>query len=419
MKKLLGVVFAVVLVLALAVPAMAATSTQVGTSVTIGGGGDTPVVKCKWEQEPDNNITLDGGVTYLTSATPNYLESGDTSHMLYPATSTSYSQFNPPMIKNSDKLINYFAVVPNLNVGAIQAVFALVFHPTNAPAPYNASTATVPDPGVRAGTGETQGLFKYKVEYSMIGNSQTGNANYNATVLSTLNAAYNAHLIDFGDSYTLQDVTEELIQGEANLWEGSALINYEQPAGDYTVDVYSLNTGGIISNVLSNYFNYVPTAGVEVDFNAVNYGNVQLGQEAKIPGNTTWDPTGVASTASPIATVRNIGNTWVHVTLSQTDMGFGSVGASATYAQRIGTGSIAPTAFARADTNWNVFYDAVMGSSLYNKVYYTPGGTVTLPNYLLLSTQDKLDLSIFVFQAVSGTSHSGTLTIGASVESFH
>jgi hypothetical protein len=415
MKRLLGILFAIILVFALAVPVMA--STDVGTTVTIGGGGDTPVVKCKWEQEPDNNITLDYGATYLTGIL-NHLESGDTLHTQYPAAVPSYSQFNPPMIKNAQKLIEYFAVVPTLNVGSIQAVFALVFHPLNSPAPYNSSVVTVPDPGPRTAAGETIGLFKYKVEYSLVGNSQPGNANYNATVASTVQTASDAHLIKFGTSYNITDVLHQLSQGEANLWRGTALIDYEQPAGDYTVDVYAINTGGVFSEVLSNYFNYVPTAGVEVDFNAVNYGNIQLGQEAKIGGDTTWN-TPVATAPSPNpATVRNIGNTWAHVTLSQTDMSFGYIGSGTpAFDSRIGTGSVAPTAFARGDTRWNVFYDAVMGNSLFYKVYFTPGGTVRLPNYLLLSTQDKLDLSIFVFQG-SGT-HSGTLTIGAEIEQFH
>jgi hypothetical protein len=398
----------------------------IGTSVTIGGGGDTPVVKCKWEQEPDNNITLADG-TKPTNIINN-LESGDTSHSQYPGASgsnnsTSYSQFNPPMAKGATKEIDYYAIVPKLNIGTIQAVFALVFHPVGVPAPYNNfwnnPTHSIPDPGASTALAP---YFKYKIEYSIVGNLQTGNINYNSAVASLFSNAYSAHLIKFGDTYTYAEALDELNQGQANLWMGSAQIDYEQPAGDYTVNVYAANQGGTYSTVLSNYFNYVPTSGIEVDFNALNYGPIQLGQEAGIGGDIVWNtPLAAAPNPNP-ATVRNIGNTWAHVTVAQTDMGFGWVGggnAPVGYSS-IGNGtSTLATPPSRSATNWNVYYDTDMGANLYNKVYYTPNVTVTLPNYMGLSTISKLDFSIFVFQGSNAVTHSGTLTLGSVIEPFN
>ena len=78
-----------------------------------------------------------------------------------------------------------------------------------------------------------------------------------------------------------------------------------------------------------------------------------------------------------------------------------------------------------SSTTWNVYYDAQMGFSALYKAYFTPNyGTtnpalntpVVLPNYLGLSTRDKLDFSIFVFEG-SGT-HTGNLVLGCQVEPF-
>jgi hypothetical protein len=67
-------------------------------------------------------------------------------------------------------------------------------------------------------------------------------------------------------------------------------------------------------------------------------------------------------------------------------------------------------------TNWNVYFDAVMGSNA--EVYYTPTAkgspmtnVVTLPGVLGLSTMNELDFSIYINDG-SG-SHSGSMTISS------
>jgi hypothetical protein len=403
--------------------------TNVGTNVTIGSGTTQPVLKCKWEQEPDNNIYDEAGVN-LNLNNVNYLESGDTLHLDYPGQpgndSHGWSQFNPPLMQNTQKLIEYYTVVKKLNNGTIGNVFALVFHPVGSPAPYGTYAGTVPSPGARGVDGSQAYLFKYKVSYAKVGNGQLGNPDYDSTVIATFNAAADAHLIKFIEQagFTRAEVLDELQQGEANLYRGTGYLDFEQPANNYTVDCYAQANDGTLSASINNYFWYVPTCGIEVDFNSISFGNIGLNQEVSVGGDQVWGPSK--------ATVRNIGNTWTHVTVAETDMAFGITGPGTAGTQyvRIGNGSTAPVppathGVAPADTSWNVYFDAQMGVSSLYKAYFTPNKNTTdvlqnvavvLPNYLGLSMQDKLDFSIFVFEG-AGT-HTGTLTLGCQIQAF-
>jgi len=408
----------------MSVPALADSS--VGTSVTIGSSGSTPVVKCKWEQEPDNNIYDEAGVNQNLNNV-NFLESGDTIHAVYP--DRTKTQINPPLIQNTKKLVQYYAVVQNLSNGTIGNVFALVFHPTASPAPYNNFTGNVPSPGARGNSESAANLFKYKVSYSLIGTAQIGGALYNASVLSTFQNAYNANLIDFYGDFDYADALDELQQGLATLWGGTAYIDFEQPAGLYTVDLYAQSNAGALSTVCTNWFRYMALCGIEVDFNAVQFGNVGLNQEVSKGGDQVWDYPLAAAPSPNKATVRNVGNTWTHVLVSETDMAFGITGpgTAGTQYRSIGNGVTGPTApgVDHTSTTWNVIYDAQMGFSALYKAYFTPNsGTsnpalntpVVLPNYLGLSMQDKLDFSILVIEG-SGT-HTGTVTLGCQIEAF-
>ncbi len=363
MKLFITTVIALVLILAIAVPAAAA-APPIGIGVTVQqGGGDPPVVKCKWEQD-------------LTTT----LEDGDPSH------ATPLSQFLPPLVKNGKKTVQYFAVVTDLQDGGnVAQAFADVYHPSNAPAPYNASA----DP---------RGLyFKYEVPFvNMAGTYSNSNK---AAEVNFVTAAYNAGLITFQSGYSLAEVTMELNKGTAALWYGSADLDYEQPAGLYTVKVYAIDQNSNASAVLANQFLYVPVAGVEVDFTSIAYGSVSLGTEKMVAGDTVWvspaAPAGVGQNNQ--ATVRNIGNTWAHVIITESDLGLGK------------------------DINnmWNVSFDARMGNDDTYKVWFDPTVATTLPNYLKLSTQDELDFSILVKKGMSGQAYTGSMTIGASIEPFH
>jgi hypothetical protein len=351
MKRTIFIALALMMALStFAQPVLAGT-----TSVTVAsGGGNIPIVKCKWEQD-------------LTAS----LEDGDAPH------AQPGSQFNPPMVKNGKKMIQYFAVVTDEEEGGnVAQVFVDVFHPVGVPAPYSTST----DP--------RGGLFKYEIPFTILG--------HDAVARAKVSAAYNVGLIKFNPAYNQTDVIFEMTKGTADLWMGQMEIDYEQPAGNYTVNCYAIDHNSNASNVLINTFLYVPIAGVEVDFTGINYGSVSLGVEKMVPGDTIWNiPASLAPTPNP-ATVRNIGNTWAHVKIQESDLGLGKDGLD----------------------RWNVRFDARMGSDDVNKREFDPFVEITLPNYLALSSQDELDLSIKVIKGFSGQTYSGTITISASIEPF-
>jgi hypothetical protein len=413
MKKL-SIAVAILMLLALVVPAAVSAAgpitSNAGTGVTVGGGtnaANAPFIKAKWEQEPDNSINY---ITGGNGGGPMYLESGDTSH------STPGTQINPPMIQQATKTIQFYAVVADpQGIGDVQAgeVYSYVFHPTPSPAPY--SDYTSPD-------GRTH--FKYKVVYA----TDLGN---DAAAIATVKAAAAAGLITFGQvasddpnathdgKYNLADLTNAQGTGEldkhiAELYMGTEVITYEQPAGMYTVEVYANDRAGNVSPVLVNNFWYLPITGVEVDFNQINYDGVSLKLNKIIPGDLTWNsPAGTNH-----ATVRNIGNTWAQITVAQNDMGFGKAGSMAGTSYQGSTPPVYSSTPTTGQSNWNVYFDASMGNVPANEMFFDPTAkgslmtnVVTLPGTLGLSALDELDFSICVQDGV-GT-HTGSMVIGS------
>lgn len=249
MKKLIAIVIAIVAILAMTVPAMASTTS--GTGVTISLGVNPPIIKCKWEQEPVASVPV--------------LESGDPGHI------TPGTQINPPLVHLATKPIEYYAVITDEEEGGnILQAFAYVFHPNGSPAPYNADVA----PGGP--------YFKYKVVFTNLG--------CDAAAIAKVNAANAAGLITFKSPYTITEITGptgEMVKGNAHLWYGTQVIDFEQPAGDYRVEVYGVDHASGTCLPLINYFLYVPLCQLEVDFASINYGSVAITIEKNMPATSS------------------------------------------------------------------------------------------------------------------------------------
>ena len=228
----------------------------VTNTVTVGSGSSpsgAPYVEGSWVQEPDNNITLWNGDTSTVIA--EHMESGDPLHL------TPGTQINPPMIFDSSKTIDFYTVVGDPDgIGSLSDVYGYVYSPSNSPAPYNTPTDPNGNP-----------FFKYKVTYTNLGNGPAAQA--------LVTAAYNAGLITFGTvpttgndqyatseswtgSYTLSNLvnssgTGELQKNVADLYMGQGVLTYEQPAGQYSVNVYAEDSLDYVSPALANPFTYV------------------------------------------------------------------------------------------------------------------------------------------------------------------
>ena len=353
MKKILALTLTVLLVLSVLTPAVTLAAESAGTAVNVTSTGIPPVVKCKWEQQPANIEPT--------------LEDGDPSHAV------PGFQILQPVQACTTKIICYYAVVTDEEDGGnVAQVFADVYHPAGSPEPYGPS---------KMGGIQNLPYFKYEIPFTDLGCGDEAEA--------IVQAAYDAGLITFDTDYDLADVLYELDKCTAHLWFGCAEIDYEQPAGDYRVYDYAIDTNDDFSCPLYNEFLYVPVCGIEADFTSINFGSTNLGVEKMVPGDTIWDCVpGVNH-----ATVRNIGNVWAHVQVMFDDMGFGK----------------------QIDGTWNVQFDARMGS---NNAYYEgnimPYEWRTLPKAHGLSQKDELDFSIKV---IKGTGeHSGAITLDCEMD---
>jgi hypothetical protein len=226
------------------------------------------------------------------------------------------------------------------------------------------------------------GSFKYQIMQTKLDT---------AASLAAFDAAWAAKLVTINTNSTYAEVRHVIEQGTAKVWVGDAELDYEQQSGTYKVDATAQDHNSNVASALTNYFTYVSINCFDIDFTSVNFGAVTVGTPKKINGNTAWESPFAPAPTPNGATVRNIGNTNLKVTLNFDDMGFGYSG-------------VAPA------LTPNVKFDANLGLTGTNLVF-DPFTTVTLPDVLQHSSQDKLDLSIHVIKG-TGT-HTGNMTIGS------
>jgi hypothetical protein len=326
---------------------------RVETEVTVQGGTTTPpIIKCKWEQD----TTVD-------------LEEGDPLH------ETAGAQFLPSLQYQVPTPVEYWVIVTDPEgVGTVSQVTVDVYHPSTAPPPYT-------------------GTFKYQVILTKVDKPTVG--------IPAYEAARDAGLVTYQTGYTDAEVTSELDKCTADVYMGEAELTYHQPAGLYDVYADACDTGNAwastVGTDLYNQFEYLAGSGMEIDFEGVNYGAVEVCTNKWIAGDTVFDEpadSGVAPDEGP-ATVRNLGNVEIQLMVAQDDMGLGYSGVPP------------PT-----PATWNVEYDIRLGSNVANEVVYWPyklSGDpdpdpipmVLLPNKLTLCQTEELDFSIHVKKAMA------------------
>jgi len=351
MKRLtLAVVLALALVMAIGiVPAMAE---DIPTTVTVQGGTTTPpIIKCKWERD-----------------TSPCMEEADPTHAV------PGSQFLPPCEYDAEMDVEYWVIVTDPEgVGTVKQVTVDVYHPAGPP---------------------LFGSWKYQVILEKVNKAEDG--------IPAYIAARDAGLIAYNDGYDDAEVWDELDKCTADVYKGVGQLHYHQPCGDYLVVADACDNGNAWASQaethLENTFEYVCTSCMEIDFDSLDYGTVEVNTNKWIAGDTKWDdPVGPAPVPNR-PTVRNIGNCDIQITVSQDDMGFGFSGPA-------------------SEPDWNVEYDARMGSDTVNEVVYAPYEEVVLPNKLPLCNTEELDFSIHVQKSMAMT-HSGVMTLGCVMASF-
>jgi hypothetical protein len=351
MKKLIAICLLLTLVVGPNMALAATVNTGLNQDTT---GGANPIVKVKWEANP-NRYTDDS--------------------------TAAGAQFMPSGVKNVNKTISMCAIVTDPDgLADVINVYADVFYPAGVELG-NSHTPLADQSGDGCGLlMQEDSLTKLeKAAGIALFCNQVRNLNSN---LPTFNTGYNYEEICKADG-ELQKETAAVFCGEKDL-------SYEDPSGSYKVWAIGQDKVGL-QGKLENFFTYLPLTAFEVDFNSINYGNVRLNTHKIINGNLVWDTTPGVNNAS----VRNVGNTRLAMSVWQNDMGLG-----------------------KTDGLWNVRYDARVGSGATFAVY-TPEATTLLGDPLDLSELDEMDFSIDIskFPPTHTGPYTGTMTLTAGAVS--
>jgi hypothetical protein len=330
------------------------------------GGGDpmdgAPLIKCKWEYDLD--VLLDPPEPCCPPYCPEHdacpYEPGLQVHL----------------VPDGDVKVGYYAIITDpQGVQHIDRVYADVWHPN--------------------------GQFKYQFELLPIGLPMLPDGSWDYDNYDdTLALAAWAHVkSDHSDLITYNswevpegwslddDILWELEEEEAYLYYGEALLNYCQPGGSYTVGIRAYDGLDMWSPYLLNWFWYIPTAAVYLDFDYVNYGDVV---------ECIWQQKGgdkdILTSGKP--TVKNIGNVPVFFEIWQDDMNFGK------------TGDL-----------WNVQYKARLSNSgVYTDPFDPEEGEVFIPGFLGMCTEEKFDFLIHVIKGFpDGVPNEGIMKICAHI----
>jgi len=363
------------------------TETTVTTGMTFtAGGGTAPVVEAKWE--------MDAPYT-------DYLGTDDS---VAPG-----AQFNAPGVWGQTMNYSICAIVSDANgADSVNEVAARIYYPDNRPMhTYTyvngvyTQTEDPDNPSIGCGSFiEKNILVKITdptVAYNLFCNTiKNNNPNLPtwASKYADATAMYNAIC---GEEGMLKKDT-------ARVYCDNKYLIWEDPAGEYSVDVTAVDNGGMTSAALNNHFTYLENQGFEVDFSSVAYGEVLYNTHKVIPGDRTWLPS-----SSDRPTVRNTGNTRLQLGVAQDDMGLAK----------------------NAGLN-HVEFDARVGSGATYAVYYpfkyvtdtttqpTQSNYAWLNEILDLSEVEEMDFSIKLLNTPfdGAKSYSGNMWIAAQRAEF-
>jgi len=341
-KKLitLGTIASVVGMMA---PALAVAQTNVSTSLTKDTeGGQTPIVKAKWEAygETVDNKIVNGPLDYYQDAS-----------------TSAGAQINPTGVKNDNRTIAGCAVVTDPDgladiTSSPGAVYMDVFYPN---VDLGEHHTPLPDQ-----SGEACGAFMQEDKMSKLSKAD------GIELFCDRVRSQNNNLPTFEDGYNYDEICApdgELLKETAAVYCTTKDLSYEDPSGDYTIWAVAQDKTGN-QGTLEKPLQYLPLTAFETDFTSIAYGPVRLDTHKIISGDLTW--------GNDKASVRNVGNTRLAMKVWQNDMGFG-----------------------KTDGNWNVKYDARVGSNAPFANYW-PETTTTLKDELDLSELDEMDFSILV-----------------------
>jgi hypothetical protein len=266
------------------------------------------------------------------------------------------------------------------------------------------------------------GSWKYQVAYNNIV-SCYDNVGELANWVGYLQTAYNKGLIKLMPGTSITDIANNLTQCSAKIFWGTADISNCQMCGQfqwnpnpcptcqnwtvsnfctgYRINAYVFDKSGMKSQNMTNFFEFMCQAGIDTDFNMLDFETVKLQTKKWIEGDRIWNglqagpACGVAvNCVSP--TFRNRGNMpLIGLDLLQNDMQFSYSGPSTA-------------------KDWNVRWDARIGEYTQPVVEYNPFETARVVGNVGLCALDKISFSIYVKKMETSGAHTGNITITAA-----
>jgi hypothetical protein len=273
------------------------------TSASVGGAGANPRIECAWIL-PDATTS---------AANPQTMEYGNddnvaapsptpcTSDGTQPATQANvpgpptaqqihiHVNPNPENLPNTQLLELWGAVDPPSGTAAAWTggAFWKVFHPNGSLKVQVESTKITPQGS--GGCGQATGL--------------------SAALASMFDAADNVGPIGTGQ-LTQQAVNSIVALCQQNgkaLYRGTFELHKDQACGNYRVEFNA--TGGAQTQVLNYWFNVPCLQQLQIDFTAVNWGNIIPGQPGQVLGDIVFSvPPCIAQNPGTCPTVKNVSN---------------------------------------------------------------------------------------------------------------
>ena len=386
MKKIIATFLSLALLTMIAGPSLTvAVSPNVNTGLTRGsGGGDIPVIKAKWEMKgPCLN-----GADYI--ACPSVGEGNDDEV-------SAGAQFDAPGVWGANMNYTVCAIATDPDgVADLAGVYADIYYPEGK-AIHDRTPSTDVHRDTARGTQDigVEGCGEFIEENTL--HQLTKAEGYHLFCEEIRDNNYNLPV--FSEYYDYDEICApdgELMKEEAYVYCSDKDLIWEDPAGDYKVNVFAQDNASNNSVTLTNYFEYMPFTGFEKDFSSVSYGQVMLNTHKKISGDLTF--------GNGIPSIRNVGNTRLWMKVAQDDMGLG-----------------------QSSGIWNVQYDGRVGNNESDWTNYdpfgykgtTPGSYAQLEDIVDLSELEEMDFSILVKKWPNvNTSYSGTMWLSATSAPF-
>lgn len=178
-----------------------------------------------------------------------------------------------------------------------------------------------------------------------------------------------------------------LAENKATLYCATTTLAFDDPAGNYLVEIASINTQNETATS-SSYLKYLELTVLENDFSDIQYGMVTQNEIKYLPGDLDWENTEYPS-------VRNAGNTRLKIIIWQNDFNLG-----------------------KTEDQWNVMYKSRIGKESEYIDYY-PEQTTALNDSLSLGELINIDLAILILDYPENedqVSFSGEMTLTTTKE---